>query len=421
VSAEQDGLRLLQVALGATTLFGPPSPTLPADLDDADLFAVGCCGGWVGPAGAEVCSDCPVGLRARFYPPSPHLTAELVDEQRPAFLAPAAVGDPLVEAGKEAIAGAVCVRASGPLTDADYRAVGEFAQQLQIKDGGPDPLEDRGRAIVAAVAGGPAAFLAPAPGGAKSWQGDALWQELTNAVRLFSLEDPRSKQVEIGPSEIGHPCDARVLRTLLGVERVNLDADPWASFVGTAVHARLAAAFDWMNRQLGREQYLIERRVYVSDGVFGSCDLFRDGIVIDHKIVGTTTMRDLDRHELGAKGGIYRVQGHSYGLGWQRAGEQVTEVVIAAWPRSGFLSGLRLFREPFDASIAEAALDRMARLSASALEPDVDCDTDRFWETVPVTPSKQCGFCYWYDPTHDPDVPDRLHCGAGRAVRQSAP
>jgi hypothetical protein len=320
----------------------------------------------------------------------------------------AAAARDLVERGKATLSGAVCVRASGPLTDADYAAVGEAAAWLE----GATPAPPAAPAALA--------FLPPARGD-KPWQGDELWRELTDAVRLYSLEDPRSKQVEIGPSEIGHPCDARVLRTILGVERFNLDADPWASFVGTAVHARLALVFDWMNKRLGREQYLIERKVYVSDGVFGSCDLFRDGIVIDHKIMGATSMKDMALHGLDAKGGIYRVQGHSYGLGWVRAGERVDEVVIAAWPRSGFLDGLRLYREPYDQKIADAALDRMARLSASALEPGVDCDSDGFWETVPVAPSKQCGFCYWYDPSHDPDVPDRMHCGAGRAARKSSP
>ncbi len=438
---EQAALHLLRTALGATAMFGPPSPHSPADFTGDDLVEMGCCGGWNGPTpGIECCTDCPVGARRQlFIAPSPHAAAELLDDEpgplvfhAPAgpctmpgcggtcgfpedehdtvtYLSPdqatADAARALVERGRQEVAGAVCVRASGPLTDGDYAAVGAFAQQLEQQY-----AADRA----------PVAFLSPAPGN-KAWQGDALWRELTEAVRLYSLEDPRSKQVEIGPSEIGHPCDARVLRTLLGVERFNVDADPWASFVGTAVHARLALVFDWMNKRLGREQYLIERKVYVSDGVFGSCDLFRDGIVIDHKIVGATTMKELERLGLEAKGGIYRVQGHAYGRGWKRAGERVDEVVIAAWPRSGFLTGLRLYREPFDEQVAVDALDRVSRLSASALEPGVDCDGDAFWETVPVKPSKQCGFCYWYDPSHDPDVPDRMHCGAARAVRQSAP
>lgn len=416
-TADAAALRLLQQQLGAVVVFGPPSPHLPAELLEGEevrpQFVAPlqplCCGGWRGPGDElTVCADCPGPAHKPAFDVTSSAAILAAGRPAPMFLAPAA-GGPCTTPG--------CGGSCG-YPEIEHDTITYVSPSQQLAD------QARGLAARAALTGQPVAvpsgFSAPAKGEPARYS-DELWQELTRAVRDFCLNDPRSLQVEIGPSEIGHKCAARVTRTALGVEKTNLDADPWAAFVGTATHERLAKVFDWVNRKLEREHYLIERKVYASDGIFGSCDLFRDGVVIDHKIVGNDTMKELKSAGWEAKGGAYSRQLDIYGLGWERAGVEITEVALAAWPRSGFLDGLHVMRRPWDKAAAEGALERLSQLVAAAVDPAVDCDQDAFWETVPVAPSKQCGFCAWFDPNQDPDVPTRSRCGAGRAARNSSP
>jgi hypothetical protein len=267
----------------------------------------------------------------------------------------------------------------------------------------------------------PARFKAPAvtkPGSVD----DPLWQQMTAVVRAHAAANPRTLQTRIGPSEIGHPCDARVLRAALEVPKTNLDADPWASVVGTAVHAWLAEAFTAANADLPEgEQWLVERRVYATDGIYGSCDLYRNGDVVDHKIMGTDSMRAIRADGWDAKDGIYAAQLDIYGLGWARAGVDVRDVVLAAWPRSGFLSGLQILRRPWSQQRAERALDRLGELVALAVDPArPDSDGDAFWAGVATFPSKACSFCPWMSETQDPAAPARDRCGAHRFKRAAS-
>lgn len=215
--------------------------------------------------------------------------------------------------------------------------------------------------------------------------------DLIGTVVDAARYSPRSKQMTIGPSEIGHPCARRLAYKLSGEPSRWRDSDPWASIVGTAVHAWLASAFAAANLTLDEPRWLVEQRVHPTPGIPGSCDLYdlHTDSVIDHKVVGADTMNKAKR---GGPSEQYRIQCHIYGLGWERLGRAPREVAIAYWPRSGFLSGLFLHREAYDRALALSALDRLTNISAAAMSLGVDTHPEHLM-LIPSSPGDQCRYC----------------------------
>jgi hypothetical protein len=185
----------------------------------------------------------------------------------------------------------------------------------------------------------------------------------------------------------------------MDVKRTNVDSDPWAAFVGTATHADLADAFDSANKRLGRIRYLIEQRLEIAPGLSGSYDLFDADTmtVIDHKILGVTTMRE---NKAMGPSTEYRAQLHIYGKGYARLGLPVREVALAMYPRSGLLSGLHVWSEPFDESIADAAIARMHQITEVAVALDVEHRVENY-RLIPREPSHRCTYCPWFKPGLD--------------------
>jgi hypothetical protein len=193
---------------------------------------------------------------------------------------------------------------------------------------------------------------------------------------------------------MGQPCARRVAYEAFGTEPVNTHTDPWPAIVGTAVHSWLAEAFRADNARLGRVRWLVEQRVRLTDGIGGTADLYDldTATVIDHKVLGTTTMRAL---RADGPSTVYRTQLHLYGYGYRRAGARVDQVAIAAYPRSGWLDGLHVWSEPFDPAVAEAAMDRQSGLVALGSVLDVDTYPQR-WALLPATSGPDCTWCpFW--------------------------
>jgi len=198
-------------------------------------------------------------------------------------------------------------------------------------------------------------------------------KEYRHVIEQAILNQPRSLQKRIGPSEIGTPCDHCLAAKLAGWEQTEQGV-PWLPTVGTAVHAYLEEAFIRHENLRGAQhngglRYLTERRVDVGeiDGetITGSTDLFDTvtGMVIDHKLVGTTT---LNKARSKGPSDTYRVQAHLYGRGWVRAGFDVAHVAICFLPRNDVsLNTAVLWTEPYDEQIAIAALARAERLARS--------------------------------------------------------
>jgi len=130
-------------------------------------------------------------------------------------------------------------------------------------------------------------------------------------------------------------------------------------------------------------RWLTERQVTARHAgltITGTVDLFdrSEGAVIDWKVVGVTTLRKAQSE---GPSQAYRVQSQIYGLALQQEGFAVRTTSIAMLPRNGPLSSLLVMEEPYDQTIAEQALARLAAVT----------NTD--WVDLAVSPSDSA--CRW--------------------------
>lgn len=227
--------------------------------------------------------------------------------------------------------------------------------------------------------------------------------EITRIIADADAGAARSQQRLIGPSEIGEPCDRFVAYKLLDVDPVNTGRDNWLANLGTAMHAWLADAFSADNT-VTPGRWLIEQRVWLNDALSGSCDLYDTwtGTVIDHKLLGTTSLRKIRNDGPPPK---YMAQLHLYGYGHARAGRDVTTVVLACYPRNDNLAGefggqkLLTWSAPYDPQIARDALDRIASITATATVLDVTGHPER-WPLIPAKPGDDCKYCPFFAPAN---------------------
>jgi LAGLIDADG DNA endonuclease family protein len=148
-------------------------------------------------------------------------------------------------------------------------------------------------------------------------------QELRDVVTRYAARLPRNVQRHLGPSELGHRCDRQLVGKMAGVSfgpgAGNMLHDPWASIVGTAIHAFLDDAFKWESRRNG-DRWVSEARVTPDPGAAsphpGTADLYdkatrtladHKGVALDTRIptpTGWTTMWELRTGDevLGADG-----------------------------------------------------------------------------------------------------------------------
>lgn len=223
-----------------------------------------------------------------------------------------------------------------------------------------------------------------------------LATDVIDTVKHAARRAPRSLQAAVGPSELGTPCTRRLAYKVLDwPARPNQDSDPWASVIGTSVHAWMAAAFLEENRQLGEERYLIERHVMLPGNIPGSCDLYDRATqtVTDWKITGLDRLKTYRRDGPGQQ---YRWQAHCYGLGLQLAGEQPRHVAICFLPRGGRVDGLHVWSEPYDPAIAVQAIRRYQATRQALWTLDPEKHPDR-WAMFP-TADAYCSYCPFHLP-----------------------
>ena len=208
---------------------------------------------------------------------------------------------------------------------------------------------------------------------------------------------PRSQQKRIGPSEVGHPCERWMVYKLSDTPApTGVAKDKWLATIGTFVHAGLAEWFEEFNTTVGVEVFGVEQRVEVGsiregDGhdLDGSCDLYVNGVVVDWKIVGKTTLDSARRKGASRK---YRVQAHSYARGWKNAGKPVTHVAVFFLPRNAPLSQAVWWCEEYDEQIAVEGLARVVRIKTLVHEHGREAAA-----LVEGDPT-ECNYCPWWRP-----------------------
>lgn len=205
---------------------------------------------------------------------------------------------------------------------------------------------------------------------------------------------PRHLQKELGPSEVAHPCMRKMAFGMMDVTRCNPEFDPLPSIIGTATHSWLESAAMHANNILGRKRWLAETRVNVAPGLSGSCDLYDsdNATVIDFKVPGDSSF-DKYRKDPGP---TYKGQVFLYGKGFENAGLPVKTVAIAFLPRGKTLRSMHIWKEDYDASIAEAVLARRHAVITLINDLEIEQHPERYgW--IPTTPD-QCIWCPWFRP-----------------------
>lgn len=246
-----------------------------------------------------------------------------------------------------------------------------------------------------------------------------LLGQLLDVIRSTSANAPRSLQKALGPSELGNSCRRRLALKLLGAPE-QPRGDGWAATIGTAVHAWLDEAFTADNaariKAGGAPRWLLEQRVQVRPGLSGSCDLYdlESDTVVDWKVVGASSLK---KYRGGGPSAQYRVQAHTYGVGWQNAGLAPKRVAIVFLPRTGFLADTHFWSEDFDSAVCHSALAALDDLTVGMNVAEELGGLDEFLQLLPRD-TDSCRFCPYF--TTDPTVAATDGCAGvmeGRKVK----
>jgi hypothetical protein len=223
---------------------------------------------------------------------------------------------------------------------------------------------------------------------------DPLRADLIEMIQARHDATPRHMQVELGPSEVAHPCMRKMAFGMMQVPRCNPEYDPLPSILGVAGHTWLQSAAEHANDVLGRERWLTETRVKVTEGLEGNSDLYdRDtATVIDWKLPGYTQF-DKYRRDPGPQ---YKMQVFLYGKGFEDAGLPVKRVAISFLSRTGTLRKMHLWQANYDRKIAEYGLRKRDATIAMIHDFDVEHHPERY-QWIPMTPF-DCVWCPWWKP-----------------------
>lgn len=224
----------------------------------------------------------------------------------------------------------------------------------------------------------------------------ALKDELTAMIVRAERNRPRSKQVELGPSDLGSACDRRIGYKIAEIPEVNGFMDPWTVFVGSAIHDRLQTSIDGFSSVDGH-RYKTEMSAPLDPLIPAHVDLYdvQRKWVIDHKSTTSDALKKL--REGGEINPGYQIQVQLYGLALTQLGYPVEKVALAFYPRAGRLRDLFCWVGDFDPDVARVAWQRPYDIATLLTELDVLAVPSR-WSQVPAVSSNMCGLCPWYDP-----------------------
>lgn len=243
-------------------------------------------------------------------------------------------------------------------------------------------------------------------------------RELRDVLIDFEASRPRTLQRELGPSELGTPCAQQIARKLSGAPRRPITEPTWAPFQGTAVHASMEDVVAFWNRRLGRERWLAEDRLTVTQAapntggrpdypaVAGNGDAFDTdyGMVVDWKHVGKTALEKLGRGKRMGKptaeqvSAEYRTQAHLYGLGHAAKGRPVRYVRLVLLARDYSYDKSDEWTEPYDEELALAAVGRYWDIW-NLVHDLGGPNAGPLITVVPAAPGKDaCKWCPFYRP-----------------------
>lgn len=218
--------------------------------------------------------------------------------------------------------------------------------------------------------------------------------DLINVIRWASNSSPRSQQVSLGVSEVGHPCERRIGYTMAGIPHVNLLADPWPATVGTSIHTYLESAVNEYQKVHGLDDWATELEIDTDGFIRGHTDLYdkKRFTVLDYKFPSGDNVKKMKKDGPSIQ---YKTQVQLYGLGHVRAGRRVDRVGIVAVGRQAWLKDIYVWTAPFDQAMAEKALERVYSLGRKLIDMDI-VNNPGNWADIPSKPDFLCRFCPYY-------------------------
>ena len=175
----------------------------------------------------------------------------------------------------------------------------------------------------------------------------------------------RSKQTQVGPSEIGG-CRRKVWYRLNGQPDTNDNQSKLAAIMGTAIHAAIEDAITTLDPE-GKD-YLVETEVAYGD-MKAHVDLFVPsiGAVIDWK---TSKVKNLSYFPSTQQ----RWQVQVYGYLLSKNGYDVKTVNLVAIARDGDEKDIKVYSEPYDEVSALEALQWLANVKVLTEAPAPEKD-----------------------------------------------
>lgn len=229
---------------------------------------------------------------------------------------------------------------------------------------------------------------------------ELLRTELIDMILYASRNDARSLQLELGPSEVGHPCDRKLAYRMAGVPEINVESDPWPATVGTAIHAWLAEAVDLWNHVQGTEWRTEQTIQFPEFNGVGHGDLYVNGTVVDWK---TSNSDLIKKYRKVGPPPEYITQVQLYGYGYRNQGLEVNRVALAFIPRSGWIKNLWLWTADYDESVATKAIQRLYDVALMAVNLQVPQHPENF-NQIEAVPADYCGICPWFSPQRGTDM-----------------
>ena len=220
---------------------------------------------------------------------------------------------------------------------------------------------------------------------------DELKRELCQVITDAGTYSPRSRQVSIGPSELGEECTRKLAYKLLDWEKVNVTSSgSWAAQVGTAIHAHLEAIFS------GSEKYETETRVKIRGNLAGTIDLFHAerNMVLDWKTKSPTGVKE-KRSQGASQKEIIQVM--TYAFGKVKEGVAVDYVGLVFLPTGGQIADMYIELHKYDEQIVIDALTRIDNVYELLSTIDVEANP-AMWQHIPAVTSRMCMYCPYYKP-----------------------